>query len=253
MENAATTTTRRIHCQPGFITTRWSVVIRAGGETTPDSTSALESLCQAYWYPLYAFVRASGNSPDDAVDLTQEFFARLLEKKWLAHADQARGRFRTFLLAAMKNFLTNEWHRSQRQKRGGGAEIIALDALKAEERFALEPRHNVTPEAIFERHWALTILQRAHDRLAHEAAATGGKEKFDALEPALTGERTEEGYETIANRFATTANAVKSWVLRMRRRYGEILREEVTETLLPGEDVDEELHRLLAIVSDANV
>jgi RNA polymerase sigma-70 factor (ECF subfamily) len=253
MDTTTSTTPGKIQCRAAFTTTRWSVVIRAGSETTADSNSALESLCQAYWYPLYAFVRASGNSPDDALDLTQEFFFRLLEKKWLAHADQSRGRFRTFLLAAMKNFLTNEWHRAQRLKRGGGREIIALDALAAEERFKLEPRDNMTPEAMFEREWALTILKRAHERLAIEAAATGGKERFEALAPALTGERTDEGYQTIAARFATTANAVKSWVVRMRRRYGEILREEVSETLLPGEDVNEELRRLLAIVSGANV
>lgn len=249
MDKLATPIPGKIQCQAQFATTRWSVVIRAGGETTPDSFKALEALCRAYWYPLYAFARASGNSPDDSLDLTQEFFARLLEKKWLAEADQSRGRFRTFLLAAMKHFLANEWHRTQRQKRGGGKEFIALDALEAEERFALEPRDNASPDAIFERHWALTILQHSHERLAQEAAATGSKEKFDALAPALTGERTDEGYQTIAASFETSVNTVKSWVLRMRKRYREILREEVAETLLPGEDVDEELRRLLTVVS----
>jgi len=251
MNEPAPATPGRIQCQAAFVTTRWSVVIQAGGKTTPDSFKALESLCQAYWYPLYAFVRASGNSADDAPDLTQEFFARLLEKKWLAEADRTRGRFRTFLLSAMKHFLTNEWHRSQRQKRGGGKELIELDALEAEERFALEPRDNVTPEALYERHWALTILQLAQQRLADETAATGGKEKFEALAPALTGDRTDENYETLAASFDTTVSTVKSWVLRMRRRYREILREEVTETLIAGEDVDDELRRLLMVVSGA--
>lgn len=249
MENPAPATPGKIQCQAAFVTTRWSVVIRAGGETTPDSSKALEMLCQAYWYPLYAFVRASGTGPDDAVDLTQEFFARLLEKKWLADADQSRGRFRTFLLAALKNFLANEWHRSQRIKRGGGREFIELDAMAAEDRYALEPRDNMTPDAIYERDWALTLLQRAHKQLGAEAAATGSREKFEALEPTLTGERTDDGYQAVAASFDTTVSTVKSWVLRMRRRYGEILRAEVAETLLPGEDVDEELRRLLSIVS----
>ena len=251
MNEPAPATPGRLHCPAAFVTTRWSVVIQAGGKSTPDSFKALESLCQAYWYPLYAFVRASGNSADDAVDLTQEFFARLLARKWLAEADRSRGRFRTFLLAAMKHFLANEWHRAQREKRGGGKELIALDALEAEERFALEPRDNLTPDALYERDWALTMLQRAQQRLADESAATGGAEKYEALAPALTGDRTEATYETLATSFDTTLSTVKSWVLRMRRRFRDILREEVTETLSPGEDVDDELRRLLVVVGGA--
>src|SRR5277367_3907553 len=129
-----------------FATTHWSVVQRAGDSQSPDSAAALEKLCSAYWYPLYAFVRGSGHGPEEARDLTQEFFARLLEKKWLADVDPQRGRFRTFLLVAMKRFLTNEWHRSQASKRGGGCECIAMDGLEAEERYRLEPRNNATPE-----------------------------------------------------------------------------------------------------------
>jgi RNA polymerase sigma-70 factor (ECF subfamily) len=231
-----------------FVTTHWTKVLRAGGASSPDATAALEDLCRAYWYPLFAFIRAGGKSHEDAVDLTQEFFAQLLQKKWLADADPARGRFRSFLLAAMKHFLANQWHHSQRLKRGGGREIIALDALEAEERFALEPRDPITPDALFERRWALTVIQRAQARLAAEAEATGVAEKFRALEPALTGERTDAGYESLAVRFSATVNTVKSWVLRLRRRFREILREEVATTLGPDEDVDEELRQLLAVV-----
>ena len=237
-----------IERQARFVTTHWTLVLRAAGESSPDTTVALEALCRAYWYPLYAFVRASGNSHEDAVDLTQEFFARLLEKKWLADADPARGRFRTFLLAAVKHFLVNEWRHSQRLKRGGGRELVELDALEAEERFKLEPRDAITPDALYERHWALTIIQRAQLRLASEASATGGAEKFQALEPTIIGERTDAGYESIALQFNATVNTVKSWVLRLRRRFRDILREEVSQTIGPGEDVDDELRQLLAVV-----
>jgi len=237
-----------IERQARFVTTQWTQVLRAGGETSPDTAAALEVLCRTYWYPLYVFVRSGGKSHDDAVDATQEFFARLLEKKWLADADPTRGRFRTFLLTAMKHFLANQWHHSQRLKRGGGQAFVELDALEAEDRFALEPRDTITPEALYERRWALTILQRVQARLAAEAEATGGAEKFRALEPALTGERPEAGYESIAAQFNATVNTVKSWVLRLRRRFRELLREEVAQTLGPGEDVDDELRQLLAAV-----
>lgn len=232
-----------------FVTTRWTLVLQAGEGSSPETTAALETLCRAYWYPLYAFVRASGKSHDDAVDLTQEFFAQLLEKKWLADADPARGRFRTFLLATMKHFLANEWRRSQRLKRGGGQALVELDALEAGERYALEPHDPVSPEALYERRWAFTVIHRAQQRLAEEAEATGGAEKFRALEPTLTGERTDDGYESLARQFNATVNTVKSWVLRLRRRFRELLREEVSQTLGPGEDVDAELRQLLTVVS----
>ena len=235
---------RRAH----FVTTHWSLVLQAGEGSSPETATALETLCRTYWYPLYAFVRAGGKSHEDAVDLTQEFFAQLLEKKWLAAADPARGRFRTFLLAAMKNFLANQWRHSQRLKRGGGQALVEFDALQAEERFALEPRDPLSPDALFDRRWALTVIHRAQARLAAEAAATGGAEKFRALEPTLTGERTDDGYESLARQFDATVSTVKSWVLRLRRRFRELLREEVTQTLGPGEDVDDELRQLLTVV-----
>jgi RNA polymerase sigma-70 factor (ECF subfamily) len=224
-------------------------VLRAGDSQGLNFNEALETLCRGYWYPLYAFVRSSGQGPEEAQDLTQEFFARLLEKKWLKDADPTRGKFRTFLLSAVKHFLANEWQRGQAIKRGGGQKLIELDALEAEERFALEPRESATPEAIYERRWALQLVERAQKRLAQEAAASGGAEKFCVLEPTLTGERTDATYDALAAELKTTTNTVKSWVLRLRRRFRELLRAEVQETLGPGENVDEELRGLLAVLA----
>ena len=221
-------------------------MLRAADSQASHSTEALEQLCAAYWYPLYAFVRASGHGAEEARDLTQEFFARLLEKKWLADADPQRGRFRTFLLTAMKHFLTNEWHRTQTAKRGGGCESIALDALDAEERYALEPRDNATPEALFQRRWAATLIARGQDRLRDEMIAVGEGEQFAALEPALAGERTAQGYQEIAARFGVTENTVKSWVLRLRRRFRILLLDEIAQTLSEGQNPEDELPELLA-------
>src|SRR5277367_5991563 len=199
-----------------FATTHWSVVLRASDSRNPESAEALEKLCRAYWYPLYAFVRGTGQGPEEARDLTQEFFARFLEKKWLNDADPQRGRFRTFMLAALKNFLANEWHRSQTLKRGGGMERIGWDQLDAEDRFKLEPQDCATPESLFDRRWALTLIGRVQDRLRNEMVAAGEGEKFDALEPTLAGDRVERGYAVLAERFRTSETAVKSTVFRLR-------------------------------------
>jgi RNA polymerase sigma-70 factor (ECF subfamily) len=229
----------------GFATTHWSVVLCAGDSQTPQSERALEKLCSSYWYPLYAFVRNRGHGPEEARDLTQEFFARLLEKKWLKAADPQRGRFRTFLLSALKHFLANEWDRAQSLKRGGGREYIALDALEAEERFTLEPKDTATPEALYDRRWAMTLLARAQDRLRDEMTAAGQAERFAALEPALAGERIDEGYEALAARFGVAETGVKAMVLRLRRRFRVLLREEISETLDRGQDPEAEMRELL--------
>jgi DNA-directed RNA polymerase specialized sigma24 family protein len=229
-----------------FATTHWSVVQRAGDSQAPESAAALERLCSAYWYPLYVFVRGSGHGPEEARDLTQEFFARLLEKKWLADANPQRGRFRTFLLVALKRFLTNEWHRSQASKRGGGCECIAMDGLEAEERYKLEPRDNATPDVLFQRSWATTLIARAQNRLRAEMSTAGEGERFDALEPTLAGEQTEVGYRELAGRFGVTENTVKSWVLRLRRRFRTLLLDEISHTLAEGQDPETELPELLA-------
>lgn len=231
-----------------FCTTRWSVVLQAGDAAAPDAHAALTHLCQQYWTPLYAFVRRSGHAPEDARDLTQEFFARLLEKRWLAEANPERGRFRSFLLASLKHFLANEWNRAQCLKRGGGRQIIELDAATAEERYALEPADAATPEILYERRWALTLIGRTQERLRAEMTAGGDGERFEALEPTLVGERTGPGYEQLAERFGVTETAVKSIVLRMRRRFRALLREEVLQTIGNEQDAETELRHLLEIL-----
>lgn len=231
-----------------FATTRWSVVLLARHGEAPGAERALAHLCEGYWYPLYAFVRRSGVAPEDARDLTQEFFARLLGKKWLADADPARGRFRSFLLAALKHFLANEWHRAQRLKRGGGREFIALDAATAEERYAMEPPDLATPELLYDRRWALTLLARTQESLRREMHESGQGERFTALEPTLVGERTALPYEALAARFGVTETAVKSMVLRLRKRFRTLLREEVAQTIGEARDVDAEIAHLFAIL-----
>ena len=231
-----------------FRTTRWGLVLAAGDTQAPGHRGALDQLCSAYWYPLYAFVRRSGHGPEDAGDLTQEFFARLLEKKWLTEADPARGRFRSFLLAALKHFLANEWNRSRCLKRGGGREFIALDASSAEERYALEPLDLATPELLYDRRWALTLLARTQTRLRAAMHAEGQAERFAALEPTLVGEKTALPYEELAARFGVTETAMKSMVLRLRKRFRETLREEVAQTIGEAKDVDAELAHLFTIL-----
>jgi DNA-directed RNA polymerase specialized sigma24 family protein len=227
-----------------FATTHWSVVLRAGDSQTPHSADALEHLCSVYWYPLYAFVRNSGH--EEARDLTQEFFARLLEKKWLKGVDPERGRFRTFLLASLKHFLANEWNRARTRKRGGGLGLISLDGLEAEERFGLEPKDTATPEALYQRRWAVTLIARAQDRLRDEMTAAGQADRFEALEPTLAGERTNAGYQALATRFGVAETGVKAMVSRLRRRFREMLEEEIAETLDTGQEPESELRELFA-------
>jgi len=229
-----------------FASTHWSVVLRAGDSQAHQSAEALERLCAAYWYPLYVYVRCRGHGPEEANDLTQEFFARLLEKKWLSQADPERGRFRTFLLTAMKHFLVNEWHQSRTIKRGGGQVFVALDALEVEERYALEPQHNITPAALFDRRWALTLVARAQDRLRDEQAQAGVGTRFAALEPTLAGERTDEGYHELAARFEVSLGTVKSWVSRLRSRFRFLLLDEIAQTIAEDQDPESELAELFA-------
>ena len=234
-----------------FATTHWSVVLRAGQEHSLSSAAALETLCRAYWYPLYAFVRRHGHSPPEAQDLTQEFFARLLAKNWVARADPARGSFRSFLLAMLKHFLANEWDQTRCLKRGGGHEFIEIDAAAtAEERYALEPPDLDTPERLYDRRWALILLTRAQDRLRAEMMAGSQRERFEALEPTLTGERTALPYQELAARFGVTEAAVKSMVRRLRLRFRDLLREEVAQTIDCAKDVDAELASLFATLGN---
>ena len=229
-----------------FRTTHWSVVLLARRDDTVRAESALAELCRAYWYPLYAYARRLGRSPEDAQDLTQEFFARLIGKRWLDRADQARGRFRSFLLAAFKHFLADEWDHDRAFKRGGGQTLLALDGLDAEERYRLEPTDIATPEAIYDRRWALTVLDQALARLEAEQRTDGQADRFEAVKDCLLGEPGDATLAELGARFGLTEAAMKSSVRRLRDRYRALLREEIAQTVDGPEGVDEELCSLLA-------
>jgi RNA polymerase sigma factor (sigma-70 family) len=233
---------------PVFATTHWSVVLTAGSGDSTGALKALEKLCQAYWYPLYAYVRRRGFSPHDAEDLTQEFFARFLEHEWVANADREKGRFRTFLLSAMNHFLANEWDKARAQKRGGGAPLLPLQFDTAETRYRREPADSATPEQHYERRWALALLETVVQRLQKDYEQEGKGELFGALNPCLVGERTSQPYDELARRLALSEGAVKSAVHRMRQRYRQLLREEIAQTVAGPDEVEEELRDLIAVL-----
>lgn len=232
-----------------FATTRWSLVLNAAHPEAPEADRALEELCGLYWYPLYAHVRRFGYDPHTARDLTQEFFARLIEKKYLSAADRRRGRFRGFLLTAFKCFLANEWDRAVAQKRGGGCEVVWLDSLSAEERYRFEPVDTLTADQLFDRRWALDLLARVRERLANEFTAAGKTERFQALEQFLPGSQPTESQGAVGERLGLTENAVKQEVHRLKKRYVEWLREEVAQTVAHPDEVDEELRHLVDVVA----
>jgi RNA polymerase sigma-70 factor (ECF subfamily) len=241
--------TGRIVEQPAFVTTHWSVVLTAGRSDTTRARDALARLCQTYWYPLYAYVRRLGNSPPDAQDLTQEFFARLLEKNYLAGADESRGRFRSFLLAALKHFLANEWDKARAQKRGGGQIPISIDLGTAETSCGFEPVDNLTAEKIYERRWALTLLEQVLRRLREEHVRDGKEKLFEQLKATLTEASRTVAYAEIARRLDTTEGAVKVAVHRLRQRYREVLRAEIADTVASPGEVEDELRNLFAALS----
>jgi RNA polymerase sigma factor (sigma-70 family) len=231
-----------------FCTTHWSVVIAAGNDST-RARDALEKLCQTYWYPLYAFVRRLGRSPHDSEDLVQAFFAQCLEKNYLSAADQAKGRFRSFLLLALKRFLANEWDKAHTQKRGGGAPPISLDALTAEQRYALEPTEQLSADRLYERRWALTLLDKVLSRLREEQIAAGRDNAFELLKDSLTGGGEGASYVELAARLGMSEGAVKVAVHRLRQRYRELLESEIGNTVASREEVAEERRYLLSVVS----
>lgn len=229
-----------------FTTTHWSAVLEAGKGDSPAAAAALEELCRAYWYPLYAFVRRQGHSPEEAEDLTQSFFERLLEKDYLRLADPERGRFRSFLLSALKNFLTNEWTRSTRQKRGGGCAPVSWDRESAEHRYGMEPVDRLTPEKIFEKQWAITVLEQVLGRLQQEEIAAGHECFFQEVKGWLWGDKGDTGYAELAGQLGLTESALKAAVHRLRLRYRELLREEIGRTVATPLEVQEELEGLMA-------
>jgi RNA polymerase sigma factor (sigma-70 family) len=227
-----------------FLTTRWSVVLEAGrgGE---GARAALSELCATYWYPLYAYVRRRGYGAEDAQDLTQAFFARVLEKNVVHAADPARGRFRAFLLGSLKNFLANEWDRVHAQKRGGGVVPLSLDFDEADRRFSREPGHRLTPEKEYERNWALAVLDRALSRLESEYSRRGRGALFTRLKPALVAADDEGSRREMAADLGMTEGAVKVALHRMRGAFRESLRREISETVAGERDCDDELRSLI--------
>ena len=231
-----------------FLTTHWSVVLSAREQQSAQSAAALEPLCRTYWHPLYAYVRRRGQSPADAQDLTQEFFARLLEKDSLHSVARAKGKFRTFLLVLLKRFLADEWDKARTQKRGGG-QVFCVDWSSAETRFLQQPVEHLTPEKVFEQRWALTLLDQVYARLEREYRDQGRRALFDALQFALTGSRSAVPYMELARQLQTTDGAVRVAVHRLRQRYRELLREAIADTVSCPEEVEEELRHLLQAVA----
>jgi RNA polymerase sigma factor (sigma-70 family) len=229
-----------------FAATRWSVVVAAGRRSSPDSRRALESLCEIYWYPLYAYVRRRVADIHEAQDLTQGFFVSLLERDALGVADPVRGRFRSFLLSAFKHFLADEWDKAKALKRGGGRRAISLNLDSGESRYAREAVENLSPERLYEKQWALTFLDRVLNHLGDEFIAKGKEKHFEVLKPFLVGEAQPNSYENAARALDVSVAAAKVAVHRARRRYREVLRAEIAETVAVPQEIDDEIRQLRA-------
>lgn len=232
-----------------FQTTQWSLVVAAGNLGTPHAHAALTQLCQTYWYPLYCCVRRHGHPPAEAQDFTQAFFAKLLEKNQIALADPERGRFRTFLLRSLENFLHNEHERATAQRRGGGQSIVSWDAHIAEDSYAAQALDHLSPEQAFERRWASTLLTATLVRLRREFSSSSRAELFDLLEPHLWGDDTSTPYAQIAATLEMSVTAVKVTMHRLRQRYREALRQEIAQTVASEEEVEEELRHLRQVLA----
>ena len=232
-----------------FNTTHWTVVLTAGDGDSPQAAIALSELCNTYWYPLYAFVRRKGHGPHDAQDLTQAFFARVLEKNYVAQADRERGRFRTFLLTALTHFLADEWDKSRRLKRGGDREMISFDGASAEERYRLEPVDLVDAAMLYERRWVTTLFDRVLTRLEQEFCESGKRRLFDGLKGSLLADDSALSYAELGVQLGLKVDAVKQAVHRMRRRYRELFREEIAQTVSGPAEVEDELRHLFAVLS----
>jgi RNA polymerase sigma-70 factor (ECF subfamily) len=232
-----------------FATTHWTVVLAAGRRSTPQSDRALEELCRAYWFPLYAYVRRRGHTKEDAEDLTQAFFARFLEKNYLEGLSAERGRFRAFLLASLKHFLANEWDKSQRQKRGGHVPHLSLDWQTADTRFQIVDPAEPSPDRAFDREWAVALLARVIDRLSAECEAEGRGRQFAELKLFLTVGKGALSDADAAQALGLSAGAVRVAVHRLRRRYRQLLRDEIAQTLADPAQVDEEMQALFGAFS----
>ena len=232
-----------------FPNTRWSVVLAATQPPSPESAAALEALCRAYWYPLYAYVRRCGQSPPDAQDLTQEFFRRLLEKRWLDSVDRERGKLRMFLIGALKHFMSNEWRRASAQRRGGGLAHVPFDTSVAESRYAADQSATLAADETFDRQWALTLLDLTLKRLEEEFVTAGKALDFAALKNCLMAGRGAIDYAAVAKQLGVNEGAARVAVHRLRKRFREIYREEISRTLADGADLAAELRQLAAALA----
>lgn len=235
--------------QQVFPNTRWSVVLAARRTTSSASAKALEDICRAYWYPLYAFARRSGQSPCDAQDLTQEFFRHLLEKRWLDSADQEKGKLRTFLIVALKRFMAKDWRRLCTQRRGGGYTHVPVDTDFAESRYASNPSAILAPEDVFDRQWALTLIDLTLEKLQAEFAKAGKASDFEVLKPSLMAARGTIDYASIGAQLKNSEATARVAVHRLRKRFREIYRNEVRQTLSEGIDLEAEMNHLAEILS----
>jgi RNA polymerase sigma-70 factor (ECF subfamily) len=235
---------------PVFATTHWSVIVNAADASSPDPATALEKLCRSYWYPLYAYVRRLGRSPEDAQDLTQDFFERLLAKNDLQHVQPAKGRFRSFLLASIKHFVANQWDREQAARRGGGLRFVPLDPESMRASESLDTTLAATPDKLFDRRWALTLLDTVKRRLAAEFAGAGKAAMFDTLQIYLSGETGQTPYAEMAPRLSLSVDALKKAVERLRRRYGELLREEISQTVAHPSEIEDEIRHLRSVLAE---
>jgi DNA-directed RNA polymerase specialized sigma24 family protein len=232
-----------------FATTHWSVVLSAGDAASPKADFALAELCRTYWYPLYAYVRRRGFAEHDAQDLTQGFFAHLIERDSLRKVAREKGRFRSFLLASLNYFIADERDRATAQKRGGGCHVVSFNIEEAEQRYRLEPVDNRDPEKLFEHRWAMTLLDQVLDRLKEEFTRADKSELFVALQPFLVEGAGEQPYSKAALQSGMSAEAFKKAVQRMRRRYYQLFREEIAQTVASPREVEEELRNLCAVLS----
>jgi RNA polymerase sigma-70 factor (ECF subfamily) len=235
--------------QTRFATTSWTKVLAARDAPSTEARQALEGLCRVYWYPLYALVRRQGNDAEDARDLTQAYFAELLEKGYLDDYDPERGRFRVFLMSSVRHFLSKQREKALAWKRGGRADVVSLDGDEVEGRYRFEPVDNLTPEQVFERRWALTVLERALARLRREQEDADRGREFGHLEGFLTGQGADASYREVAEQLGTTESAVKSSIHRLRQRFGQLLRAEIAETVSSPAEVDDEVKHLLGVIA----
>jgi RNA polymerase sigma factor (sigma-70 family) len=227
-----------------FITTRWTVVLAAADRDAPEAERALEEICQTYWFPLYAYIRRRGHPPEDAEDLAQEFFRQLLEHHWIGDVDRAKGRLRAFLITALKHFMAKEWRKASAQKRGGLQRTLSLDSSIAESRYASTATPGTDAEALFDREWALTLLDLTFNRLEQEYLNAGKADLFARLKEGLVMTHQAINYPELSAYLRMTEGAIRVTIHRMRKRFRELYRAEIAQTLPPGADLDDELRHL---------